>query len=204
MTRSRPTASPVEEPTPVDDVVGRADEGLADAEAAGAMPSSRARARRSSPQSPSPSCDTSPLVGEDAAAMSSRRRRRPVRRARRRHAEFTDCRRLPGRVRLADDAETVVVAPVVTPSEPVVDDRGRARRRRRARRPAADLRAGARGAAPRGNRAAAGAIGLARRAVVRRPVPRRVARLRRASRATSPSTTSARSRSPPSARGRCG
>ena len=104
---------PVEEPTPEGDVVGRAEEGLAEAEAAGRDgsrraggggtrarrragvrgPRSRARARRSPSASPSP----------------SRLRRR---------ARAQGSGRLCGRLRAGSDAETVVAAPVVTPSEP--------------------------------------------------------------------------------------
>ncbi|KRA25623.1 ABC transporter [Microbacterium sp. Root61] len=139
---------PVEEPTDVDDVVGRAHEGLADAEAAGreAVVADAAAAQDAATDAAEPvadapapdaapattaSDDYDPSIYETAAALT------PV-----------------------DETPTVVVAePVVTPSEPVYDEVVYAA-------PAVIAAAqpifvqAPEAPRPRGNRAAAGAIGL--------------------------------------------
>ena len=146
---------PVEEPTPVDDdVVGRAEEGLADAEAArrdavATSPPAEPEPARARTASPSPWSQRTP----EPARAGVRRRLSPS-------AEYTTAADYAAAYG-SDADDTAVVAPVVTPSEPVAD---------------AAYVAPVVAAAPvapqpifvqapeaprlRGNRAAAGAIGL--------------------------------------------
>ena len=191
---------PVEEPTPVDDVVGRVDEGLADAEAAKrdavSEPAPSCRARADEPSSPRRHPSRARVR---APASSGLRRRRPrgVHRPRPAYqAAYDDARRPRPRRRARSS----------TPSEPAV--RGPAVRRsggrRRAGRPAAHLRPGPRGAEPAWQPRRCRRDRPRRRAVLRGALPRRVAGLRPARPATSRSTTSARSRSARSGPGRSG
>ena len=184
---------PVEEPRPVDDVVGSAHEGIADAEAAGrdavvsdepvAHESRRcaeSRRHRSSPPS-----RWSTRIPSSTARCTKRTPTTRPRRTRPRPPPRPPPSPPPGRRgprRRCPDHRGVRRAQRA--------GRGHVRRsgsrrgngrRRRLRRPAADLRAGARGAAsarqPRRRRRDR----PARRPVLRRPVPGRVARHRRCS-----------------------
>ena len=175
---------PVDEPTPVDDVVGRAEEGLADAEAAGrdAVGDEPARRARRRSRQPTSRVEPSPCRAEPAARRA-RRRTTPTTRSRVHHR-----RRLPGRLRHATPPRPWSVAPVVTPERARRRDAASSRPSSSAaapRRAAADLRAGARGAAPARQPRRRRRDRPARRAVVRRPLPRGVARVRRCSPATS-------------------
>ena len=144
---------PVDEPRDVDDVVGRATEGLAEAAAAGrgavdepaaaaadsssddaadagASGSDEARASESSDQTPSDAApEPDPWDSPEAAALDYTSTPRP------------------------DETPTVVAAPVVTASEPVVAESGFPA-------PQPIFVQAPEAPRPRGNRAAAGAIGL--------------------------------------------
>jgi len=162
---SDPTSSlgePVEEPTPVDDVVGRAHEGLADAEAARrdavSDPETESAAASVDPVAepevapvaepepvvaaePEPVVAAEPVAVDDEPEISS---------AAAYEAAY-------GRDDADDEADTVVVPPVVTPSEPVVETPvvGAA-----AVAPQPIFVQAPEAPNPRGNRAAVGAIGL--------------------------------------------
>ena len=154
---------PVDEPNGVDDVVGRANEGLADAEAA------KRDAVGSETPAPEPPADEAPGASDapsTAAEAPSTAAEAPA-------AAEPDPWESPEAASLdytssatpapaADDSPTVVVPPVVTPSEPVVAEPVVAE-------PAVVAAAAApqpifvqapEAPRPRGNRAAAGAIGL--------------------------------------------
>ena len=143
---------PVEEPTHVDDVVGRAHEGLAEAEAArdgSAADTTDATASESS-TTPAASAEPDPWDSPEAASLQHES---PAPAA---AAPDTAVYDKPAVAAYEPSAETVAAAPVVTPSEPVSE-------------PAAAPAAVApqpifvqapEAPRPRGNRAAAGAIGL--------------------------------------------
>ncbi|MFB7884704.1 ABC transporter [Microbacterium sp. NPDC056057] len=150
---------PVDEPNGVDDVVGRANEGLADAEAA-----RRDTGATETPAAETPADETEASRTADAEASAEA----PSTTAEAPAAAEPDPWDSPEAATLdytstatpapaADDSPTVVVPPVVTPSEPVVAE------------PAVVAAAAApqpifvqapEAPRPRGNRAAAGAIGL--------------------------------------------
>jgi hypothetical protein len=152
---------PVEEPRAVDDVVGSAHEGIADAEAAGrdavVVDEPTAQEPDAAPAAEKPRVISEPMVDEDPAFDSAMYEA---------HAEDSTSAH-PAEAAVAAPAATTV-APAVTPSEPVSEPVAPA---------AAGAAAGA-GAAtvayapqpifvqapeaprPRGNRGAAGAIGL--------------------------------------------
>ncbi|MDY0910310.1 ABC transporter [Microbacterium sp. CFBP9034] len=142
---------PVEEPQPVDDVVGRAHEGLAEAEAArrdsvsepAAEPVDPAAADAASTAAPA----DDPWDSPDAASLEYEPAPAP--------APSTAAYESPAAQTYEPAAETVVAAPVVTPSEPVSETPVVA--------PVAPQPIFVQAPeAPRlrGNRAAAGAIGL--------------------------------------------
>ncbi|WP_127474069.1 ABC transporter [Microbacterium sulfonylureivorans] len=141
---------PVEEPTPADaDVVGRAHEGLAEAEAAAAAPAEPAPAEHA-PVEPAAAEPAAADPWDSAEAASLQYQSAPA------AAADTAVYESPATTAYDSNAETVVVAPVVTPSEPVAE--------------AAVVAApvapqpifvqAPEAPRPRGNRAAAGAIGL--------------------------------------------
>ncbi len=148
---------PVEEPRSVDDVVGRANEGLADAEAArrdaaaSHTPATEesvgttepGAAERSDPASSAPAPATSKPVADDPDPWDSPEAA---------SLDYT----APAPVARADDAPTVVATPVVTPSEPVVSEPAAGS----APAPQPIFVQAPEAPRPRGNRAAAGAIGL--------------------------------------------
>jgi hypothetical protein len=154
---------PVEEPRDVDDVVGRANEGLADAEAA-----RRDAVTSDTPATDSPAVSPAAARDEDAAVVVDK----PITPHESAPATATPAAKEPdpwdspeaasldytssAPAARADDAPTVVAAPVVTPSEPAVSEptvaAGPAPQPIFVQAPEAPR--------PRGNRAAAGAIGL--------------------------------------------
>jgi hypothetical protein len=151
---------PVDEPRGVDDVVGRANEGLAEAEAAGRG----AVADEHSAETPAPAVDGSdagaPVPDEDerdGAAVAAPAAAEPA-------AAEPDPWDSPEAASLnysspavpADETPTVVAAPVVTPSEPVVAEPVATA----APAPQPIFVQAPEAPRPRGNRAAAGAIGL--------------------------------------------
>ncbi|MHC2999819.1 ABC transporter [Microbacterium sp. HJ5] len=151
---------PVEEPTPDGDVVGRAHEGLAEAEAARRdavdrpvdepRPADEPEAAASdAPAAPAP---TEPDPWDSAEAASLQYDAAPSQAS---DAAVYDTPSTPATTVYEPAAETVVAAPVVTPSEPVADTVVAS--------PAAPqpiFVQAPEAPRPRGNRAAAGAIGL--------------------------------------------
>ena len=177
---------PVEEPNGVDDVVGRANEGLADAEAArrdavatdaapAEAPTSADRADDSvvADQTAAPDGHTSDVTDGGAAPRTAERadvatdevapetappadpEPDPWASPEAASLEYTPTS-TPVAPVAADDAPTVVAAPVVTPSEPVVAESAVAA----AAAPQPIFVQAPEAPRPRGNRAAAGAIGL--------------------------------------------
>jgi hypothetical protein len=178
---------PVEEPNGVDDVVGRANEGLADAEAARRDAVTTDAATAEAPSSADRSDDTvvseGSAVSDDTAstvtdAAAARRTAEPAEVAsdevvapataaptdpepdpwaspEAASLEYTSTP-APVAPAAADDAPTIVAAPVVTPSEPVVAEPAVAA----AAAPQPIFVQAPEAPRPRGNRAAAGAIGL--------------------------------------------
>ena len=148
---------PVDEPTPVDDVVGRAEEGLADAEAA---------KRDAVPDEPvvesEPVVVDEPVVVEKPVVVEEPLDVEPPADPYAADAgEFTTAADYQAAYGADDEAETVVVAPVVTPSEPVVQATEVAPVVAAAPLAPQPIFVQAPEAPrPRGNRAAAGAIGL--------------------------------------------
>lgn len=151
---------PVEEPHGVDDVVGRANEGLADAEAArrdtGATetPAAETPAAETPAEAPSdaPSdadAADAPATGEAPTAPEPDPWNSP-------EAASLSYASTPTPAPAADDSPTVVVPPVVTPSEPVVAEPAVVA----AAAPQPIFVQAPEAPRPRGNRAAAGAIGL--------------------------------------------
>lgn len=151
---------PVEEPHGVDDVVGRANEGLADAEAArrdtGATetPAAETPAAETPAEAPSDapsSADAAdaPATGEAPTAPEPDPWNSP-------EAASLSYASTPTPAPAADDSPTVVVPPVVTPSEPVVAEPAVVA----AAAPQPIFVQAPEAPRPRGNRAAAGAIGL--------------------------------------------
>ncbi|WP_426323867.1 ABC transporter [Microbacterium sp. E-13] len=163
---------PVEEPRGVDDVVGRANEGLADAEAArrdaasdtpatdepGASPVARDAGGRA--EAGEPVGTTEPGAAEradpagSAPVTSKPAADEPDPWDSPEAASLVDTS--PAPVARADDAPTVVATPVVTPSEPVVSEPAAGS----APAPQPIFVQAPEAPRPRGNRAAAGAIGL--------------------------------------------
>ena len=146
---------PVEEPHGVDDVVGRANEGLADAEAA----------RRDAGAAETPAAET-PAAETPAASHADASAEAPTTAAEAPAAE-PDPWDSPEAASLnytstaapapaPDDSPTVVVPPAVTPSEPVVAEPAVVA----APAPQPIFVQAPEAPRPRGNRAAAGAIGL--------------------------------------------
>lgn len=147
---------PVEEPTPEGDVVGRAHEGLAEAEAARRDAADEAAADASSPaETPvvdraeptaSAPAEPDPWQSPEAAALQYDAAPAPA---------DTAVYEAPAVAAYEPAAETVVAAPIVTPSEPVSEPAVVA--------PVAPqpiFVQAPEAPRPRGNRAAAGAIGL--------------------------------------------
>ena len=145
---------PVEEPTPEEDVVGRAHEGLAEAEAArrdAVDPAADAPAAAPSDEAvvdPAPApAEPDPWASPEAAALQYEPAPAP--------ASDTAVYDAPAATASAPEAETVVATPVVTPSEPTAETVVAA--------PVAPqpiFVQAPEAPRPRGNRAAAGAIGL--------------------------------------------
>ena len=104
---------PVEEPTPVDDVVGRAEEGLADAEAAG-------RDAVGDPPAPEPEPAAEPQP-EPEPVTAAEPEPTPVHVDDEPEAEYTTAADYAAAYGSDSDDTEVVAAPVVTPSEPVAD-----------------------------------------------------------------------------------
>jgi hypothetical protein len=146
---------PVEEPRGVDDVVGRANEGLADAEAArrdtGATETPAAEAPAEAPSDAPSDADAAdaPATGEAPTAPEPDPWESP-------EAASLSYASTPTPAPAADDSPTVVVPPVVTPSEPVVAEPAVVA----AAAPQPIFVQAPEAPRPRGNRAAAGAIGL--------------------------------------------
>ncbi len=160
---------PVEEPHGVDDVVGRANEGLADAEAArrdtGAAETPAAEAP-AEPAAEAPAAETPADATEAPASDASADA--PATSSEAPAAAEPDPWDSPEAASLdytstatpapaADDSPTVVVPPVVTPSEPVVAESAVVAA---APAPQPIFVQAPEAPRPRGNRAAAGAIGL--------------------------------------------
>ena len=164
---------PVEEPTPVDDVVGRAHEGLAEAEAAqrdavGDAPASDDVPAPASDDAPPADAAPEPAPADDpwdSAEATSLGYEAPAPAP----AADTAVYESPAAAAYEPTAETVVAAPVVTPSEPFDTAASRPTQEP----PVAEAAVVAAPLAPqpifvqapeaprpRGNRAAAGAIGL--------------------------------------------
>ncbi|MFB7894096.1 ABC transporter [Microbacterium sp. NPDC056044] len=156
---------PVEEPHGVDDVVGRANEGLADAEAArrdaGAAEASAAETPAAASDAAASDAPAASAADGTAAADA------PATTADAPAAAEPDPWDSPEAASLdytstatpapaADDSPTVVVPPVVTPSEPVVAEPAVVA----AAAPQPIFVQAPEAPRPRGNRAAAGAIGL--------------------------------------------
>ena len=154
---------PVDEPNGVDDVVGRANEGLADAEAAKRdavgsetpAPETPADEAPGASDAPSTAAEAPSTAADAPAAAEPDPWESP-------EAASLDYTSSATPAPAADDSPTVVVPPVVTPSEPVVAEPVVAE-------PAVVAAAAApqpifvqapEAPRPRGNRAAAGAIGL--------------------------------------------
>lgn len=154
---------PVEEPRGVDDVVGRANEGLADAEAA-----RRDAVTADTPVADSPAVPPAAARDHDEAVVVDE----PVHQADSTLVTSTPAAEEPdpwdspeaasldytssAPAARADDTPTVMAAPVVTPSEPVVSEPTVAA----APSPQPIFVQAPEAPRPRGNRAAAGAIGL--------------------------------------------
>ncbi len=136
---------PVEEPTPVDDVVGRAEEGLADAEAAGRDATGDQPEPPAEPE-PAPETEPEPEPVSDTPAPAGVDDEPEYTTAADYQAAYGDTY-----------AETEVVPPVVTPSEPVAEAPVVAAA---AVAPQPIFVQAPESPRPRGNRAAAGAIGL--------------------------------------------
>jgi hypothetical protein len=149
---------PVEEPHGVDDVVGRANEGLADAEAA----RRDAGATETPPEETSAdAADTSDTSRADASADAASTTAEAPAAAEpdpwdSPEAASLDYTSTPAPAPAADDSPTVVVPPVVTPSEPVIAEPAVVA----AAAPQPIFVQAPEAPRPRGNRAAAGAIGL--------------------------------------------
>lgn len=143
---------PVEEPTPEGDVVGRAQEGLAEAEAARSEPTRRDATRRDGADQPAADTDApaDPAAADpwDSADAASLQYEKPEP-----AASGSAVYETPAVAAYEPAAETVVAAPVVTPSEPVADASA-------AMAPQPIFVQAPEAPRPRGNRAAAGAIGL--------------------------------------------
>lgn len=146
---------PVEEPRGVDDVVGRANEGLADAEAArrdtGATETPAAETPAEAPSAAPSDADAAdaPATGEAPTAPEPDPWDSP-------EAASLNYTSSPTPAPAADDSPTVVVPPAVTPSEPVVAEPAVVA----AAAPQPIFVQAPEAPRPRGNRAAAGAIGL--------------------------------------------
>lgn len=153
---------PVDEPRDVDDVVGRANEGLADAEAAGrdaVGAESPAAADAPAPDAPAgdaPADDApaaaTPAAEADAADAAPAPEPDPWDSPEAATLDYTSAAPTA-----ADETPTVVAAPVVTPSEPVIAE---APVVVAAAAPQPIFVQAPEAPRPRGNRAAAGAIGL--------------------------------------------
>ncbi|MFE5407360.1 ABC transporter [Microbacterium sp. NPDC056569] len=155
---------PVEEPHGVDDVVGRANEGLADAEAArrdaGAPETSAAApsahdASDATPVDATPA-DATPADATDAPATAPDAPTAEPDPWDSPEAASLDYTPTATPARAADDSPTVVVPPIVTPSEPVAPEPAVVA----AAAPQPIFVQAPEAPRPRGNRAAAGAIGL--------------------------------------------
>lgn len=139
------SGDPVEEPTPVDDIVGRANEGLADAEAAGA---GAAPADQVDETTPVPDADEAPSAANEWAAEEPAWASDPAASAPEHPVEADDA------ATTAYEAPTVAYAPAVTPSEPAVEAAPAVIA------PQPIFVEAPEAPRPKGNRAAAGAIGL--------------------------------------------
>lgn len=139
------SGDPVEEPTPVDDIVGRANEGLADAEAAGA---GAAPADQVDETTPVPDADEAPSAANEWAAEEPAWASDPAASAPEHPVEADDA------ATTAYEAPTVAYAPAVTPSEPAVEAAPAVIA------PQPIFVQAPEAPRPKGNRAAAGAIGL--------------------------------------------
>ncbi|MCC2033623.1 ABC transporter [Microbacterium allomyrinae] len=169
---------PVEEPGDVDDVVGRAQEGLAEAEAAGreAVADADAESTESAAaDQPATPAEQEPIVVSETPAPSAAQTDAPAEAAVAAPAAEPDPWDSPEASSLdyqsaaadtavytsaADEAPTVVVAPVVTPSEPVIDPATAGVVAATAYAPQPIFVQAPEAPHPRGNRAAVGAIGL--------------------------------------------
>lgn len=149
---------PVDEPRDVDDVVGRANEGLAEAEAAGhgAVDEPAAASAEDSSADAAPAADAASTASDEARAAEPSDQTPadttpepdPWDSPEAAALDYTSTPR-------ADETPTVVAAPVVTPSEPVVAEPAYV-----APTPQPIFVQAPEAPRPRGNRAAAGAIGL--------------------------------------------
>lgn len=154
---------PVEEPRDVDDVVGRANEGLAEAEAARRDAATPEQTDAATAAPSAPAADRADAASEASSESASEPDREPSAPAEPDPWDSPEAASLDYRTPAADtavytpadDAPTVVAAPVVTPSEPISEP---------AYAPAAAPQPifvqAPEAPRPRGNRAAAGAIGL--------------------------------------------
>ena len=139
------SGDPVEEPTPVDDIVGRANEGLADAEAAGAGAAPADQVDETTPVS---DADEAPSAVNEWAAEEPAWASDPAASAPEHPVEADDA------ATTAYEAPTVAYAPAVTPSEPAVEAAPSVIA------PQPIFVQAPEAPRPKGNRAAAGAIGL--------------------------------------------
>lgn len=139
------SGDPVEEPTPVDDIVGRANEGLADAEAAGAGAAPADQVDETTPVS---DADEAPSAANEWAAEEPAWASDPAASAPEHPVEADDA------ATTAYEAPTVAYAPAVTPSEPAVEAAPAVIA------PQPIFVQAPEAPRPKGNRAAAGAIGL--------------------------------------------
>lgn len=139
------SGDPVEEPTPVDDIVGRANEGLADAEAAGAGAAPADQVDETTPVS---DADEAPSAANEWAAEEPAWASDPAASAPEHPVEADDA------ATTAYEAPTVAYAPAVTPSEPAVEAAPAVIA------PQPIFVEAPEAPRPKGNRAAAGAIGL--------------------------------------------
>ncbi|MDR7113604.1 hypothetical protein J2X03_003504 [Microbacterium trichothecenolyticum] len=154
---------PVDEPNGVDDVVGRANEGLADAEAAKRdavgsetpAPETPADEAPGASDAPSTAAEAPSTAADAPAAAEPDPWESP-------EAASLDYTSSATPAPAADDSPTVVVPPVVTPSEPVVAEPVVAEPTvvAAAAAPQPIFVQAPEAPRPRGNRAAAGAIGL--------------------------------------------
>jgi hypothetical protein len=153
------SGDPVEEPTPVDDIVGRANEGLADAEAAGAAsaPIDEPAQTVDTDERPSAANEWAaeePAWASDPAASAPEQPVEADAATTAYDSTTADAGTTAEAATTAYEAETVAYAPVVTPSEPAVAVAPAVVA------PQPIFVQAPEAPRPKGNRAAAGAIGL--------------------------------------------